>query len=339
VRMATEGEVRVKAAALVRPGEIELVGLPEPVCGPDDVIVRILGVGLCGSDLGVHAGSRPVPAMPWVLGHEGVGEIVGLGPGVRDRRVGQRVAIEPNYCCLRCPSCVAGFTSACPNRVIVGMNAPGVIAERVAVPAEFTFPVADHVTVADLVCAEPLTVARAAIRRSGIGPGDSCLVVGAGSQGLFLCAALVALGVRPQVQEPHDGRRELAFALGARAGAPAEPVDHVFETSGVPAALAAALDRLRPGGTAVLIGMDRRPLDLSSWTIVYRQLRILGSLIYDHPGDFADTVAVLERGDVAPHRVLQAEFPFEETAQAFASVRSVSGKCWIRVGDDAAPVS
>jgi 2-desacetyl-2-hydroxyethyl bacteriochlorophyllide A dehydrogenase len=320
----------MKAAALVRPGEIELVDVPEPECGPDEVLVRIRGVGLCGSDLGIHAGTRPVPSFPWVLGHEGVGEIVAVGGSVRDRRIGQRVAVEPNFCCLRCPPCLAGFTSACPNRVIVGLNTPGLIAERVAVPAEFTFPVADHVALEDLVCTEPLTVARAAIRRSGIGADDSCLVVGAGSQGLFLCVALRALGVVPQVSEPHEGRRELALALGAKPADSAEPVGFVFETSGAAAALPPALERLGAGGVAVLIGMNRRPIDLSSWTIVYRQLRIVGSLIYDHPADFADAVAVLEQGEVAPHRALQAEFPFGDTAAAFAAVSSVPGKCWIR---------
>jgi 2-desacetyl-2-hydroxyethyl bacteriochlorophyllide A dehydrogenase len=320
----------VKAAALVRPGELEIVDLPEPECGPGDVLVRVMGVGLCGSDLGVYAGTRPVPHTPWVLGHEGVGEIVDAGRDVRDRRPGQRVAIEPNYCCLRCAACLAGFTSACPNRVIVGMSTPGLLAERVAVPAEFAFPVAGHVRIDDLVGAEPLTVARAAIRRSGIAPGDTCLVVGAGSQGLFLCVALLAMGAVPEVVEPHEGRRELAHALGAKPAGSAA-VDFVFETSGVPAALPPALERLAAGGTAVLIGMNRQTLDLSSWTIVYRQLRIIGSLIYDHPRDFAGTVEVLERADVAPHRVLQAEFALEKAGEAFESVRSVPGKVWIRV--------
>src|SRR5919198_3898440 len=238
-------EVAMRAAALVRPERIEIIEVSEPACGPEDVVVRMLGVGLCGSDLAVHSGSREVPSLPWVLGHEGVGEIVAVGSAVRERRVGQRVAIEPNYCCLSCSACRTGFTSACPNRVIVGINTPGLIAERVGVPAEFTFPVAEHVALDDLVCAEPLTVARAAIRRSGIGAGDSCLVVGAGSQGLFLCAALAALGIKPQVLEPHEGRRELASTLGA-AGDDGGEVDVVFETSGVPEALPPALERLAP---------------------------------------------------------------------------------------------
>ncbi|WP_158848706.1 zinc-dependent alcohol dehydrogenase [Saccharothrix deserti] len=320
----------MKAAALVRPGIVELVDVAEPECGPDQVVVRVLGVGLCGSDLGVYSGSRPVPRTPWVLGHEGVGEIVEVGGRVRDRRVGQRVAIEPNYCCFDCPPCRSGFTSACVNRVVIGIGVPGLIAERVAVPAAFTFPVAEHVALVDLVCAEPLTVARAAIRRAGIAAGDSCLVVGTGSQGLFLCAALVALGVTPHVVEPHEGRRELAVSLGAVVADDAvRDVDFVFETSGVPAALPPALSRLAPGGTAVLIGISAQPLDLTLWTIVYRQLKLVGSLIYDHPADFAGTVAALEDGAVAPHRVLRPGFPLAAAPDAFAAVRSTAGKCWI----------
>jgi 2-desacetyl-2-hydroxyethyl bacteriochlorophyllide A dehydrogenase len=324
--------MRVRAAALVRPGEVGLVDLPEPVCQPGEVVVAVEGVGLCGSDLGVVSGSRPVPHHPWVLGHEGVGEIVAVGEKVADRRVGQRVAVEPNYCCGLCPACRIGYTSACPDRTIVGLNAPGLLAERVAVPAAFTFPVANHVDLEDLVCAEPLTVALAAVRRSGIGPGETALVVGAGSQGLILCVALAALGVTPQVVEPHAGRRELACAVGAvpDSGEPAS-VTHLFETSGVPAAFDAALPRLAPGGTATLVGINRRPLGLSSRDIVYRQLRVIGSLIYDHPDDFAATAAVLEKGALAPRRVLGAAFPLDGTATAIAAVPSVSGKVWIRV--------
>ncbi|MGH3519537.1 MAG: zinc-dependent alcohol dehydrogenase [Haloechinothrix sp.] len=321
----------MKAAALTEPGRIEVIGVADPECGPDQVVVRMLGVGLCGSDLGLYSGARQVPRMPWVLGHEGVGEVVAVGERVEGRRVGQRVAIEPNYCCLECAACAKGFTSACQNRVIIGINTPGLIAEYFAAPAEFTFPVTDQVRLEDLVCAEPLTVARAAIRRSGIAAGDSCLVVGTGSQGLFVCASLVAQGIKPFVSEPHEGRRELALSLGTSAAAESTVgVDYVFETSGVPAALTPALDRLAPGGTALLIGLSAKPLQVSSWTVVYRQLKLIGSLIYDHPRDFAGTVDVLNSGVVAPHRVLQSSFPLSNAAEAFDSVRSAPGKCWIR---------
>lgn len=324
----------MKAAVLSAPERVELTDIQEPECRSDQVLVRMLGLGLCGSDLAVYRGIRQVPSTPWVMGHEGVGEIAAVGDRVTDRQVGQRVAIEPNYPCLDCAACRKGFTSACPNRVIIGLNAPGLLAEYVAIPAEYCFPVAAHVPLEDLVCTEPLTVAMAAMRRSGIAEGASCLVVGTGSQGLFLCTALLASGITPYVIEPHRGRRELAVSMGAvAADEGAAELDYLFEASGVPAALGPALDRLAPGGTAVLVGISAAPLELTSSTLVYRQLKLVGSLIYDHPGDFATTVAALGRRELAPSGALRGRFPLAATAEAFASARSVPGKSWIAFQD------
>ena len=321
----------MKAAALIAPEGIEIIDVAEPSCGPHDVLVRVLGVGLCGTDAAVVRGGRQVPRLPWVLGHEGVGEIVSVGESVQDRRVGQRVAIEPNYCCLRCEACRTGFTSGCRHRVAVGLTTPGVLAEHVAVPAAFAHPAAEHVSTADLVCVEPLTVAMAAVRRSGVRSGDRCLVVGAGSQGLFLCLSLLEAGITPAVQEPHAGRRELALSLGAVPAEPDQSADHVFETSGASGALESALERLVPGGRATLVGMNPAPLELNSHAIVSRQLSMTGSLIYDHPRDFADTIALVEKGAIEPHRVLQARFPLDAAADAFAAVPATPGKAWISV--------
>ena len=163
------------------PGPLRVVDdWPEPQPGSGQVVVQVRGVGICGSDLALLGGHRPPPALPWVPGHESTGEIVGAGPGADAGRIGQRVIIEPNFPCLSCPACRAGRSSACPHRVAIGFNAPGVLAERIAVPAEFAWPVPEEWSDADAVCAEPFTVARAAIRRSGVRPGSRCLVIGAG---------------------------------------------------------------------------------------------------------------------------------------------------------------
>lgn len=330
----------MKAAALTAPGRVDIIDLPRPECGANEVLVRMTGVGLCGTDVGVVSGARPAPRLPWVLGHEGVGEIAAVGRDVRGRCNGERVAIEPNYCCGRCPECARGFTSGCAGRVAVGLAVPGVLAEYVAVPAEFAHPAAGHVRTEDLVCAEPLTVARTAVRRSGAVAGDRCLVVGAGSQGLLVCACLVAAGITPLVQEPHDGRRALASALGAEpAGEPGAKVGHLFETSGVPAALEAGLAHVAPGGKVTLIGMSAAPLELTLHEIVRRQLSLAGSLIYDHPHDFTGTVALLAEGTIAPHRVLRAEFALADAAAAFDAVASTPGKCWINLGRPARAAS
>ena len=316
------------------PGPLRIVDdWPEPRLGSGQVIVRVRGVGICGSDLALIAGRRPPPVLPWVLGHESMGEIVETGAGVDAGRIGQRVIIEPNFPCLTCAACLSDRSSACPSRVSLGFNAPGTLAERIAVPAEFAWPAPENCTDADAVCVEPLSVAHAAIRRAGVSPGGRCLVIGAGSQGSLLCLALARRGVTPQVLEPHPGRRSLAQELGAAVADPgAAGFDVVFESSGAPAALDDAVRRAARGGTIMLIGQSSEPAALVTRVVVQRQLTLRGSLIYDHPGDFADTLAAA--GGMSPARVLRACYPLAEAADAFAAASQVPGKTWIRLVKD-----
>src|SRR5256885_16363709 len=124
----------MRAVTLVSPANVAVVDdWPEPSCGPREVIVAVHGVGLCGSDLAVVSGHRPVPALPWVLGHEAFGVILAVGRDVADRRPGQRVVVEPNYPCLACEPCRSGATSGCRKRRAAGISEHGLLAERVAV--------------------------------------------------------------------------------------------------------------------------------------------------------------------------------------------------------------
>ncbi|MFF7265657.1 zinc-binding dehydrogenase [Streptomyces sp. NPDC008159] len=325
----------MKAAVLVAPGRIEIVDdRPEPHCGPDDVVVEIEGVGLCGSDISVFRGGRVPPALPWVPGHEGFGRVVAAGERVRDRVVGGRVVIEPNYACLRCADCLTGLTSACPHRTIVGLDAPGVLAERVALPARFAHPAPvlapapdGGPTGADLAAAEPYAVARAAVRRSGVTAHDRCLVVGAGAQGLLVCRILSRLGIRPVVTEPHPLRVARAEGLGAVRDDGRTGFTLVFETSGHAPALRPAVERCAPGATVVLIGLAAERLPLTVDDVVRRQLVLRGSMIYDHPGDF--TTALSELPEARPGLVIDSRFPLEQAQEAFSGATERAGKTWI----------
>lgn len=322
----------MRAILLTHPKRVEVVDdWPEPRPQPNGVVVAMRSVGLCGSDLGVYDGQRGTPELPWVMGHEGGGEIVAVGSAVTDRYVGQRVAIEPNYCCFACPACRAGRTSACPDRGIVGINTGGLLAERVAVPARFAWPVPDTVPNAALACVEPVAVARAAVRRSGIGTTTECLVVGAGSQGLFTCQALLAAGVQPFVTEPNAERLALAERLGAK---PIEPGEgrrfpFVFDTVGLPAAWDTSLRAAELGGNVVVIGMSSQPVQLSTMDLTRRQLTLTGSLIYDHPHDFAATITAIADRAIAPEHALSEPTPPARAAEAFAGAATSPGKSWL----------
>jgi threonine dehydrogenase-like Zn-dependent dehydrogenase len=319
----------MRAVVLSEPGRVaHIQDWPEPALGPHDVLVAMSGVGLCGSDLSVYDGTRATPSFPWVMGHEGGGDIVAVGDQVRDREVGQRVVIEPNYPCLACARCRSGHTSACAERDIVGMNVPGLLAERVAVPSRFTWPVDSNAPGELLASIEPFAVARSAVASSGVGPGDRCLVVGAGSQGLLVCMSLLAAGAQPDVIDPHEGRTELAVDLGAQHAADGADYPFVFETAGVLAAVRDGLDRAAPLATVVMIGLNPAKLPLSMLDLVRRQLTVQGALIYNHPKDFAETVSALSRGPL-PSRTIRAGYVPDDADAAFKQARSIVGKSWI----------
>jgi alcohol dehydrogenase/L-iditol 2-dehydrogenase len=326
----------VRAVVLdAEPRALRLVSdWPEPQAGPGEVLIQVRGVGICGSDLALHTGRRQPPSFPWVVGHETFGEIAATGPGVDRGRTGQRVVVEPNVPCATCPACRSGRTSACPHRKVLGFSVPGTLAERIVVPADFAWPVPPDWGDGDAVCAEPLTVALAAVRRALTFKADTehCLVIGAGSQGTLTCVALTACGITPAVLDPQPGRRALAAELGARPAGPGEGgFGLVFETSGAPEAVAEAVDRAARGGLIVLMGLNSQPVPLVTQRIVQRQLTLMGSLIYDHPGDFAAATGEPNRG---PGRVLRACYPMAEAEAAFRAAATVPGKTWIRVGAD-----
>jgi 2-desacetyl-2-hydroxyethyl bacteriochlorophyllide A dehydrogenase len=322
----------MRAVTLVEPGKVEIVDdWPEPECGPKDVVIQVRGVGLCGSDLGVFDGKRVVPSMPWVFGHEGGGDIVVVGADVKDRQVGQRVVIEPNYADGTCVECRAGHTSACLNRVVVAINTPGILAERVATPAEYTWPIAANWSDGALACFEPLCVADTAVRRANVPRGAECLVIGAGSQGQLVCQSLLAHGAQPYVTEPHQGRMELALKFGARRADERDRGKYpfAFETAGVPQVWDLAISSLATFGKLVVIGMNAKPVQINTMDLVSRKITIVGQHIYDHPEDFQATLEAVTAGLLAPEQPVQKVFPVEQASDALAAVREIPGKTWI----------
>jgi 2-desacetyl-2-hydroxyethyl bacteriochlorophyllide A dehydrogenase len=320
----------MKAAVLTRVREIVMVqDWPEPEPRRGEVVVELTGVGLCGSDLAVWSGGRPVE-LPWIVGHEGIGTIVSAGASVSDARIGDRVVIEPNYPCGECPGCLRGRTSMCQDRRSLGMNIPGLLRERVAIPAQFAWTAPDGLTEQDLVCVEPMTVVLHAARLSKVAAGMRCLIVGAGSQGLLLLLVLLAIGADVAVVEPHDGRLNIARSLGARPAAPSSVYEVVFETSGSVGGTQQALRALDVGGTLVLIGIPHDDVPLSTASIVRGHSTVMGSIIYDHPRDFSETLAFIADNALSPSAILRRTFSFDDAQAALSSAMSIPGKSWIK---------
>ena len=323
----------MRAALLVRPGEVVVDEIPDPSVGPDEVRIAVAGVGLCGSDLSVFSGKWAAPSYPWIMGHEAFGTIDAIGRNVAEQLIGQRVVVEPNIACLECEQCRRGRTSACVDRRSVGMNRPGALAERLVVPSRFAWPVRSSVP-EDLVCAEPTTVVTAALRRLGAPPPESVLVVGVGAQGLLMSVALLERGVTVHGYDLNPDRIAFAGGLGVQPASVDEGsprFDLVIDTVGSPASAEVAIRGLQVGGTLVVLGLDNRPLQLTAQALVRRQIVVRGSLTYDHPADFEATVALID-GGFTPGRAVSDEYELPEAQLAFERSGSAIGKTWIRVG-------
>lgn len=320
------------AALLVEPGRIVVDEVAEPDVGPDEVRIAVGGVGLCGSDLSVFSGKWTAPRYPWIMGHEAFGTIEAVGADVERARLGELVVIEPNVACRDCFECGRGRTSGCRRRQSVGMNRPGALAEMVVVPADRAWPMA-AIEPRDLVCVEPFTVVETALRRLPGELPEEALVVGVGAQGLLMTLALARRGVRAWVRDVNPER--VAFAterLGAVALDPGDDrqFDLIVDTTGVPEAVAEAVSRSQVGATIVELGLEKREFQLNAETLVRRQVVLLGSLTYDHPGDFEWSTALVSDGNIAPGRVISHEHPFAGAQEAFESSVRAPGKTWIR---------
>jgi 2-desacetyl-2-hydroxyethyl bacteriochlorophyllide A dehydrogenase len=324
----------MRAAVLHGPRDLRVEALDTPVPGPAEVVVRVAGVGLCGTDYRIWTGDRPV-RYPLVMGHEFIGRVAAVGTGVRNVAPGQKVAVEPNYSCGTCPLCLEGNRNLCLSRTAVGIDVAGAFAEYACVPARCCWPAPGDLADEQLLLAEPLAVVVRAVERGQAGAGESAAVVGAGTLGLLAMQVLRARGLRVLAVGRSTGRLEVARALGAdsvassQGGPPVEAarelsgregVDLVIETAGTAAAVGHAVELARPGGRVVLTGLPHEPSAVNFFWVVRRELTLLGSMIYQ--AEFPEAIRLLASGAVRADRLLTHRFPLEAIPQAFQAHRA-----------------
>jgi 2-desacetyl-2-hydroxyethyl bacteriochlorophyllide A dehydrogenase len=323
----------MKAALLHGPRRLRVEAAPNPEPAPGAALVRVAVAGLCGTDYSIFSGDRPV-GYPRVMGHEFVGRIEATGAGVTTVREGDRVAVEPNYSCGACPLCREGNRNLCLSRTAIGIDVDGCFAELVRVPARCCWPAPPGVADDDLMITEPLAVVVRAVARGHVRAGESVAVVGAGTLGLLALQVLRARGARVLIVSRTARRFALAEALGAAAthrvseGAlqdiardfsGREGVDCVLETAGTAEAVEHALMLVRPGGRVVLTGLPHDPTSVRFFSVVRREVTIVGSMIYQD--EFAEAMRLVAAGQVRTRPLVTHRFPLADIEQAFAAHR------------------
>ncbi|MGQ9815331.1 MAG: zinc-dependent alcohol dehydrogenase [Candidatus Roseilinea sp.] len=326
----------MKVLRLHGPRDLRLHDEPEPVAKPDEQIVRVTAVGICGSDLHWFAESGIGDARldrPLVLGHEFAG-VIESGP-----RRGQRVAIDPAVPCEQCEYCQDGHPNLCANIHFAGHGADdGALRERMAWPERNLHPIPDSLTDADGAMLEPLGVAIHAIDLAHIRPGMTVGVFGCGPIGLLILQLARAAGAtRLYATEVLPHRIAAAQAFGARVfhadGEEAKSiltetgkrgVDVAIETAGTNEAVEAAIGAVKPGGTVVLVGIPSE--DSTTFTAsVARRKGLTIRLSRRMKRTYPRAIALVEQGMVDIRSIVTAQFPLAEAGQAFTLAQKREG--------------
>lgn len=313
-----------RAAVMTELGKIVVEDRGEPDPGPQQAVVRIESVGVCGSDTAYYKVGRIgdyVVDGPIILGHEVSGQVIAVGSEVGNVAVGDRVAIEPGTPCRNCRECMAGRYHLCPDLVFLATPPyDGALIEKLTIDARNLYRMPDSMTYEEGALLEPLSVGIWGCKRAGLEPGDDVLVTGAGPVGLLSAATARALGAGTvTVTDVSDFRLDLARKMGfatERSDAPGEDgFDVLLECSGAPGVLGAAMRRLRPAGRAAMIGMSKEEaigLPLSQLNVNELTISLVNR--YNHTWPLAIELVASGRVDVKP--LITHHFGLEEAAEA-----------------------
>jgi threonine 3-dehydrogenase len=328
----------VRALVKAGPGAgLRLEDVPTPEIGHDDVLIRVLGTGICGTDLHIYDWDHWAQThlhVPLVVGHEFVGEIVALGADVRDLAAGDLVSGEGHLVCGRCRNCMAGRRVQCANTRSVGVNRPGAFAEFIALPAGNVWR---HSADIDLDVAAIFDPFGNAVHTTLAFPvlGEDVLITGAGPIGLM--AAIVArhAGARYVViTDVSDYRLELARKIGVTLAVNArttaiedamrelgmrEGFDVGLEMSGNPAAFRDMLRTMSHGGKVAMLGLPPDEFSIDWGQVILNLLTIKGIYGREMFETWYEMSVLVQSGlDITP--VITHRFEAADYEEAFRTI-------------------
>ncbi|CAN5281164.1 2,3-butanediol dehydrogenase [soil metagenome] len=339
----------MKAAVFYEKETLRIEEVPEPTAKPGEVKLKNAYTGICGSDLHVYynpdksgldfTAPHPVTGaqLPQILGHEFSGTVVEVGEGVTGVSVGDRAAVWPIYYCGECAACEQGAFNVCRKVGFHGLTSDGGgIAEFTTVPASKLHILPPSVDLRFGALVEPMAVAWHAVERSGIQPGQSALIAGAGPIGIGLWFALRAHGVeRVVISEPSQARRSAIEGLGAdilvdptsedltvrvNDVTKGRGVDVAFEAAGAGVAVATSLANLAPRGRLVVVAIHEHPIEFNPTQLVLTETLITGVLAH-LPAAFDSVIDAMSRGLYSTDGWV-TEVSIDETVDAFEDLRA-----------------
>ena len=323
----------MQSLVLEKPREFHFADMPEPPApGPGDAVVKVLAVGICGTDYGGYLGKMPFFSYPRIPGHELGVEVVAIGAGVTGVVVGDRCCVEPYINCQQCYSCRRGLTNCCEKHLTLGVHCDGGLRPLFTIPARKLHP-SPRLTPAQNALVETLAIGCHAVDRAAARPGETVLIVGAGPIGLSALEFARLSGARPVVMDvsaarlefvrtnmgdietlPAHGDPDVAAVAALTEGRMA---DVVIDATGSAKSMARGLEFCAFGGRLVYVGITQDDLVLPHAPVMHRrELTILASR--NAPSrDFPRIIGLIETGKIDTRPWITHRVPFADTIAVF----------------------
>ncbi|MBB5155222.1 L-threonine 3-dehydrogenase [Saccharopolyspora phatthalungensis] len=321
---------------------LELTELPDPAPGPNEVVVRVMRTGICGTDLHIASwdewAARTVPT-PLVVGHEFAGEVVAIGNAVTQAAIGDFVSGEGHLVCGRCRNCLAGRRHLCAHTKGLGVHQNGAFAEFAVLPEQNVWVHRSEVDPDVAAIFDPFgNAVHTALSFPVV--GEDVLITGAGPIGLMAASVAKHAGARHVViTDVSEHRLELARRLGVDLAVDvsqtriadaqqkldmSEGFDVAMEVSGQPDALREIVANMAHGGRIAMLGLPAESFPLDWSAVVFKMLTVKGIYGREMFETWYSMSVLLESGlDLTP--VITHRFPYTQHAEAFETARS--GRC------------
>ena len=317
---------------MTAPGVIEFRETPRPIAAEGQVLVRIMRIGICGSDIHVYHGKHPFTRYHVTQGHEVSGRIEAVGSGVEGLSVGQKVTIEPQVCCGHCYPCTHGKYNLCEELKVMGFQTTGTASEYFAVDAAKVTPLPETMSYDEGAMIEPLAVTVHAAKRFPELKGARVAILGCGPIGILLMQSCKALGAASVlVTDVSDYRLSVARSVGAdyavntgetdmeqalRDAFGSDKADVIYDCAGSDITMGQAIRCARKGSTIVLVAVFSKMASVDLAVLNDHELELNTSMMYRHE-DYVDAIRLVSEGKVQLRPLMSRHFAFRDYLEAY----------------------
>lgn len=317
---------------MTAPKKIEFHEVPRPEVGEEQVLIKVMDIGICGSDIHVYHGEHPFTSYPVTQGHEVSGEIVELGAKAGTFKIGQKVTIEPQVFCGTCHPCRHGKYNLCEELKVMGFQTTGTASEFFAVDASKVTLLPDTMSFEEGAMIEPLAVAVHAIKQMGDIAGKSVVVIGAGPIGNLVAQTAKGMGAKKvMITDVSDLRLEKAAECGIDVCVNtrakdfgealletfgADKADVIYDCAGNNITMGQAIKFARKGSVIVLVAVFAGMAEVDLAVANDHELDIKSTMMYRHE-DYVDAIRLVSEGKVCLQPLISKIFAFKDYLKAY----------------------